>query len=619
MFINMEEQLSPIMNALAKAAVCEISKLFSEGSATLRLQITRSLKENEALKSRMEVMRRELLFLQLQTRTNASRDALRAASRLALARANICRPGSKPLGNEDSADFGDSSTQRGATSESRHVDAPGSSQMPSHSEELRILSADGKGEGPLAAEGHDLLFTASEVEALSSLSADQSSTTSLERGERLVRREELTVQQQTPDAIFVKVEEDIGGGLPAVEDCVDFVDRSTQHGATSESLHVDDPGSSQMFSYSKTLRILSVAKSLERGERLVHREELTVQQQTPDATLVKVEEDIGGGLPAVEDCVDFVDRSTQHGATSESLHVDDPGSSQMFSYSKTLRILSVAKSLERGERLVHREELTVQQTPDATLVKVEEDIGGGLPAVEDCVDFGDRSTQHGATSESLHVDAPGSSQMVSEELRILSVAKSLERGEWRVHLEELPGHRGGRKGRARVLFGKGVPDNTKKTMPTHNGEKPYGCDQCMKRFVRSAHLRIHMKTHTVEKPYRCDQCMKPFTWMGNMKRHMMTHSGERPYRCDQCMKSFSRNSHLKAHMRTHSGERPFRCDQCMKSYSKSFSLQIHMRTHSGERPFRCDQCTESFIRKSNLKTHIMTHSRDPLLGEALQL
>ena len=66
--------------------------------------------------------------------------------------------------------------------------------MSGHSEELRILSADGKGEGPLAAEGHDLLFTASEVEALSSLSADQSVTTSLERGERLVRHEELTVQ-----------------------------------------------------------------------------------------------------------------------------------------------------------------------------------------------------------------------------------------------------------------------------------------------------------------------------------------------------------------------------------------------------------------------------------------
>ena len=66
--------------------------------------------------------------------------------------------------------------------------------MSSHSEELKILSVYGKGEGPLAEDGHDTLFTASEVEALNSLSADHSVAKSLERGERLVCREELSVQ-----------------------------------------------------------------------------------------------------------------------------------------------------------------------------------------------------------------------------------------------------------------------------------------------------------------------------------------------------------------------------------------------------------------------------------------
>jgi hypothetical protein len=66
--------------------------------------------------------------------------------------------------------------------------------MSSHSEELRILSVYGKGEGPLALHGHDALFTASEPEALSSLSTEHSVVKSLERGERLVRREELTGQ-----------------------------------------------------------------------------------------------------------------------------------------------------------------------------------------------------------------------------------------------------------------------------------------------------------------------------------------------------------------------------------------------------------------------------------------
>ena len=74
------------------------------------------------------------------------------------------------------------------------MDAPGSSHMSSHTEEMKILSVDVKREGPLATDGHDTLFTASEVEALKSLSADHSAAKSLERGERLVCHEELSVQ-----------------------------------------------------------------------------------------------------------------------------------------------------------------------------------------------------------------------------------------------------------------------------------------------------------------------------------------------------------------------------------------------------------------------------------------
>ena len=100
---------------------------------------------------------------------------------------------------EDCDAFGDRSTQRSATSESLGVDGPGSSHMSSHSGELKILSVYGKGEGPLAVDGHDTLFTASEVEALNSLSADHSAAKSLERGERLVRPEELhTPIESTP-------------------------------------------------------------------------------------------------------------------------------------------------------------------------------------------------------------------------------------------------------------------------------------------------------------------------------------------------------------------------------------------------------------------------------------
>ncbi|XP_056443474.1 zinc finger protein 585A-like [Gadus chalcogrammus] len=583
--------------------------------------------------------------------------------------------------NEDCDAFGDRSTQRNATSESLGVDAPGSSHMSSHNEELKILSVYGKGEGPLATDGYDTLFSASEVESLNSLSADHSAAKSLERGERLVCREELSVQQ-TPDTISIKVEEDIGGGMPAVA----FGDRSTQRGATSESLGVDAPGSSHMSSHSGELRILSVygkgegplavdghetlftvsemealnslsadhsaAKSLERGERLVCHEELRVQQ-TLDTISIKVEEDIGGGMPAVEDCDAFGDRSTQRGSTSESQGVDAPGSSHMSNHSGELKILSVygkgegplavdghdtlftasevealnslsadhsaAKSLERGERLVYREDLSVQpETPDTISIKVEEDIGGGMPAVEEDNDIRDCSTQRSATSESVRVDAPGSSHMSSHsgELRILSingegegplavdghdtlfavselealsslsadhsVAKSLICSVRLVHLEELTGHQGFRKGRADVLCGKVIPNN--------------------------ANMIVQMRTHSGEKPYKCDQCTKRFSLKGRLKRHMMIHSGVKPYKCDQCTKSFCQKDYLNSHMRTHSGEKPYKCDQCTKRFSRTNNLNIHMSTHSGEKPYKCDQCTMRFSHKGTLKIHMRTHS-----------
>ncbi|CAL8398977.1 unnamed protein product [Boreogadus saida] len=155
---------------------------------------------------------------------------------------------------EDCDAFGDGSTKHGATLDSLHVDPPGSSHVSSHNRELRILSVHGQGEGPLAVGGHDTLFTTSKLEALNSPSAHYSVAKSLDVGEQLVRRMELTVQQQTPDTILIKDEEDIGGGLPAVEVCNDIRDCST----TSDSLHPDATGSFHMSSHNGELRILSV-------------------------------------------------------------------------------------------------------------------------------------------------------------------------------------------------------------------------------------------------------------------------------------------------------------------------------------------------------------------------
>ncbi|XP_071401137.1 uncharacterized protein [Centroberyx affinis] len=225
--LTLEAQLLSIMDVLAKAAVAEISQLFSESSAALRLQISQSLKENEALRMRMKVMRSELFTLRLQTRTNASRPA----SRFSLARASIPKPRPKSLvsvkppvaqktvgdatsitipsenqisstaAKEECAevetpdvilikdeddiggcrtvvagqdDFGNHSLQGGVATGTPNLEASGSSCMTGDNEELRIVSVHGRGEGPL--EENDALFTAFELQALSSLSPDPTLT-----------------------------------------------------------------------------------------------------------------------------------------------------------------------------------------------------------------------------------------------------------------------------------------------------------------------------------------------------------------------------------------------------------------------------------------------------------
>ncbi|XP_047440353.1 zinc finger protein 227-like [Mugil cephalus] len=216
--LNLESQLLSIMDVLVKAAVSEITQLFSESSTSIRLHLTQSLKENEALRMRMKVMRSELFSLRLQTRTN------RPASRFSPVRANITKPrpraqvlpkppvaqktvvetSSITLQSENNSssatqvqcadvespdvilikdeddiggcgpdvgkdDFGNHSMQGGVATGTQSLEPAVSSCSAGGNEELRIVSVHGRGEGPLQEES-DTLFSASELQAFSSLS-----------------------------------------------------------------------------------------------------------------------------------------------------------------------------------------------------------------------------------------------------------------------------------------------------------------------------------------------------------------------------------------------------------------------------------------------------------------
>ncbi|XP_077434891.1 uncharacterized protein LOC144059584 [Vanacampus margaritifer] len=210
--LNFESQLLSIMDVLVKAAVLEISQLFSENSASLRLHLSQSLRDNENLRMRMKAMRSEMFSLRLQTRSN------RPASRVSALRANMTRARSKtpvvlkppatqetsfisahlaaetslPDTKERVADeipdvilikdeedtggcepsesqvaFLNPSSQSEVAAGAQHIESAGSSSLTGSNEELRIISVHGRGQGPLQDE-IESLFAATDQQVFNS-------------------------------------------------------------------------------------------------------------------------------------------------------------------------------------------------------------------------------------------------------------------------------------------------------------------------------------------------------------------------------------------------------------------------------------------------------------------
>uniref|UniRef100_A0A6P7H7J2 Zinc finger protein 723-like n=1 Tax=Diabrotica virgifera virgifera TaxID=50390 RepID=A0A6P7H7J2_DIAVI len=99
-----------------------------------------------------------------------------------------------------------------------------------------------------------------------------------------------------------------------------------------------------------------------------------------------------------------------------------------------------------------------------------------------------------------------------------------------------------------------------------NGQRPYECEVCFKKFSQNYRLKNHLRINTGEKPYKCEICFKKFSDSGDLKRHLRVHTGEKPYKCEICCKYFNQASTLTTHLRMHSGEKPYKykCEVCCK-------------------------------------------------------
>ncbi len=78
---------------------------------------------------------------------------------------------------------------------------------------------------------------------------------------------------------------------------------------------------------------------------------------------------------------------------------------------------------------------------------------------------------------------------------------------------------------------------------------------------------------------------------------------ERPFVCDVCDRKFIRSTHLRRHMRIHTGEKPFACHICGRRYARGDYLRAHIQGHRRDRVHKCKHCNEVFHDLTRFANH----------------
>jgi len=155
--------------------------------------------------------------------------------------------------------------------------------------------------------------------------------------------------------------------------------------------------------------------------------------------------------------------------------------------------------------------------------------------------------------------------------------------------------------------------SSQKRLTSHENShkiRALSCTLCDKIYVSRVGLNSHIRrVHNGERPFSCSQCQKKFRDKTEMNRHMVTHTREQAYECKHCDKKFgiktSRDRHTN---KLHVSEERNQYPHCVMNLTQKRSPTLHLGLlHSGECPYVCGQCESRFSDATLLGKHLQTH------------